>query len=165
VRALLRSECLTLRYKFEPASVKLVVIADSPPKPRLYFYDPLGRVTEPLFAAMMNALCYKPTTKEDGLHEFRRRGGLLVNATYRPLDGLTHAAYVEAIQQSYPALLDELLKMVPEKLAPILLIKARLCRLLEPKLKADGFTMPYKGIRITSLLKTAGKFREQFAAL
>jgi len=145
--------------------VKLVVIVDSPPKPRLYFYDPLGHVTEPLFAAMMNALCYKPISKEDGLHEFRRRGWLLVNATYRPLDGLTHAAYVEAVQQSYSALLDELLKMVPEKLAPILLVKARLRRLLEHKLKADGFAVLDSGIGITSLLADAGKFREQFAAL
>jgi len=45
----LRSECLTLRYKFEPASVKFVVIAAWPPKPRLYFYDPTGSIEERLF--------------------------------------------------------------------------------------------------------------------
>ena len=50
-RALLRSEYLTLRYKFQPATVKLVVVVESPPKSGSYFYDPSGRITEPLFAA------------------------------------------------------------------------------------------------------------------
>ena len=66
------------------SSVKLVVIADCPPKPRLYFYDPSGDVAEPLFATMMNVLSYKPATKEEGLREFQQRGWLLLNATYRP---------------------------------------------------------------------------------
>ena len=118
VGSLLRSECLTLRYKFEPASVKFVVIAAWPPKPRLYFYDPTGSIEERLFKTMMKALSYNPATKEDGLREFQRRGCLLVDATYRPMDGLSAHAREKEILKSYPALLVELSKVLPDKLTP-----------------------------------------------
>jgi hypothetical protein len=137
---LLRSECLTFRYKFEPASVKLVVVAGYSPKPRLYFYDPSGPVTEPLFKAMMKAISYKPTTKEDGLREFQRRGWLLVDATYRPLDGLSEKARERVILQSYPALLAELAKVLPDKSTPIL-VKANIRRVLAGRLRNAGFAV------------------------
>ena len=139
---MLRSECLTLRYKFEPASVKLVVLTAWPPKPRLYFYDPLGPVTEPLFDAMMKALSYSPASKEDGLREFQRRGCLLVEATYRPMDGLSEQMREKEILKSYPALLVELSKVLPDKLTPITVVKANKSRkALERMLRDDGFTV------------------------
>jgi hypothetical protein len=139
---LLRSECLTLRYKFEPASVKLVVLSAWPPKPRLYFYDPSGPVTEMLFDAMMKALSYSPATKEDGLREFQRRGCLLVDATYRPMDGLSAHAREKEILKSYPALLVELSKVLPDKLTPITVVGPSKSRKpLERMLSDDGFTV------------------------
>ena len=138
---MLRSECLTLRYKFEPASVKLVVLSAWPPKPRLYFYDPSGPVTEMLFDAMMKALSYSPATKEDGLREFQRRGCLLVDATYRPLDGLSEEMREKQILKSYPALLAELSKVLPDKSAPITVMRASVRKALEHILRNDGFTV------------------------
>jgi hypothetical protein len=70
-----RSEYLSFRRKFEPASVKLVIIAESPPANGTYFYNPTGKVTEWLFAALMKQLGSKPTTKEDGLREFQKEAG------------------------------------------------------------------------------------------
>ena len=145
--------------------MKLVVIADYPPKPRSYFYDPSGHVTEPLFAAMMKVLCYKPATKDDGLREFQQRGWLFVNATYRLSHDLKSLEHREAILQSYPTLLAELTKMVPDKSTPILLIRAVLRRLLESRLTDDGFTVLNFGSEICSPLTDAEKFREDFAAL
>jgi len=71
-----------------------------------------------LFDAMMKALSYSPATKEDGVREFQRRGCLLVDATYRPMDGLSAHAREKEILKSYPALLVELSKVLPDKLTP-----------------------------------------------
>ena len=99
--------------------MKFVVIAAWPPKPRLYFYDPTGSIEERLFKTVMKVLSYKPATKEDGLREFQRRGCLLVDATYRPMDGrLSAHAREKEILKSYPALLVELSKVLPDKLTP-----------------------------------------------
>ena len=138
---MLRSECLTLRYKFEPASVKFVVIAVWPPKPRLYFYDPTGSIEERLFKTVMKVLSYKPATKEDGLREFQRCGCLLVDATYRPLDGLSEELREKEILKSYPALLVELSKVLTDKSAPITVMRASVRKALERMLRNDGFTV------------------------
>ena len=139
--SLLRSECLTLRYKFEPASVKFVVVTACPPKPRLYFYDPSGSIEEPLFNMVMKVLGYNPATKDDGLLEFRRRGCLLVDATYRPLDGLSEEMCEKEILKSYPAMLVEFSKVLTDKSTPITVVKARVRRALERMLRNDGFTV------------------------
>ena len=73
-----RSEYLDLRRRYEPRSVKLVVIAESPPASGLYFYDPTGSPREPLFAALMKQLRLSPTTKEEGLREFQQSGSWLM---------------------------------------------------------------------------------------
>lgn len=137
---MLRSECLTLRYKFEPASVKFVVIAAWPPKPRLYFYDPTGSIEERLFKTVMKVLGCNPATKEDGLREFQRRGCLLVDATYRPLHGLSEEMREKETLKSYPALLVELSKVLPSKFTPVTMVMAR-CKPLKHMLRDDGFTV------------------------
>jgi hypothetical protein len=70
-----RSEYLSFRRKFEPASVKLVIVAESPPATGKYFYNPTGAVSEHLFAALMLQLGFAPTSKESGLREFQKGGG------------------------------------------------------------------------------------------
>jgi hypothetical protein len=42
-----RCEYLFLRREFEPATVTLVIIAESPPASGKYLYDPAGEVSEP----------------------------------------------------------------------------------------------------------------------
>jgi hypothetical protein len=61
-------------------------VAESPPASGLYFYDPLWKVTEPLFAALMRQIAYSPSSKEEGLSELRRKAWLLVDATYEQVD-------------------------------------------------------------------------------
>ena len=48
-----RDEYLDLRRQYQPENIKLVIIAESPPDSGLYFYDPAGAVSEPLFRAFM----------------------------------------------------------------------------------------------------------------
>ena len=70
-----RSEYLSFRRKFEPTSVKLVIVAESPPTSGKYFYNPGGAVSEPLFAALMLQLGFTPTSKEAGCESFNKGGG------------------------------------------------------------------------------------------
>ena len=121
--------------------MKFVVIAVWPPKPRLYFYDPTGSIEERLFKTVMKVLSYKPATKEDGLREFQRCGCLLVDATYRPLDGLSEELREKEILKSYPALLVELSKVLTDKSAPITVMRASVRKALERMLRNDGFTV------------------------
>jgi hypothetical protein len=72
-----RAEYLDFRHRYEPESIKLVVVAESPPTSGRYFYDPTGALSEPLFAALMRQLRLSPLTKEDGLGEFQRSGWVL----------------------------------------------------------------------------------------
>jgi hypothetical protein len=44
---------LSLRSRYEPENIRLVIIAESPPASGLYFYNPTGARSEPLFAALM----------------------------------------------------------------------------------------------------------------
>ena len=136
-----RPEYLALRRRFTPASVKLVVIAESPPASCLYFYDPKGASSEPLFAALMKHLRLSPDGKEEGLREFQRNGWLLVDATYEPVDTLGDSARNRVIIRDYPLLRDDLKTLISGRSTPLVLIKANVCRILEPRLLDDGFNV------------------------
>jgi len=142
-----RSEYLDLRRRFETPNVTLVIVAESPPVSGLYFYNPDGRVSEPLFAALMKQLGIRPGTKLEGLVEFQKQGWALVDATYEPVNGLTGRGRDLAIDRDYPELRDDLRQLltVRWRTAPLDLIKANVCRLVEPKLKADGFNVVNNG--------------------
>jgi hypothetical protein len=90
-----RSYYFSLRRAYEPEYVKLVIVAESPPASCKYFYDATGLVKEHLFAALMLQL--GATTKEIGLREFHRKGWVLVDATYQPVDKLAKKADRERI--------------------------------------------------------------------
>jgi hypothetical protein len=137
-----RDEYLALRRRYEPEKVRLVIIAESPPASGKYFYNPEGVIREPLFAALMKQLGTSPTTKEDGLREFQRRGWVLVDATYEPVNKLTsRSSRDKAIAQGYPLLRDDLASLMRERSVPIILIKENVCRILKPKLVQDGFNV------------------------
>lgn len=157
---------LTYRRAFVPERAKLVIVAESPPVSGLYFYNPDGKVTEPLFAALMRQLIYSPRTKEDGLREFQGRGWLLVDATYEPVNGLGEKARDAVIVRDYPLLRSDLETLLPNKAVPIALVKANVCRLLEPWRNEDGFKVLNRGspVYFPSNGRQA-EFHKQFAAL
>ncbi len=99
-----RSEYLTLRREFEPTNVRRVIVAESPPTSGKYFYCRDGKVTEPLFHAMMKQLDIQPTTKCDGLREFQKRGWLLVDATYEQVNECSKRRRNSVIERDYPEL-------------------------------------------------------------
>jgi hypothetical protein len=141
-----RSYYHSLRGQYQPEHLKLVVIAESPPISGKYFYDKSGVPTEPLFSALMQRLNVTGVTKEEGLREFQRRGWILVDATYEQInDDRSNAARDLAIESDYHLLLDDLKKLSSDPSLPIVLLKANVCRLLEPKLTSDGFNVINRG--------------------
>lgn len=161
-----RSEYLSFRRKFEPASVKLVIVAESPPASGKYFYNPEGAVSEPLFSALMLQLGFTPTSRESGLQEFQQRGWVLVDATYEPVNALDDQDRDGVITRDYHLLRDDLAAMLPDRSIPIILMKANVCRLLERRLTEDGFNVRNNG-RVVYFPSTGRQkdFQRQFSEI
>jgi hypothetical protein len=140
-----KEDYLAFLRVYAPPTVKLAIIAESPPegkppKEQTYFYKPDGSVGEPLFSALMKQLNFVAKTKHEGLREFQRRGWILIDATYRPVNGIAKMKERNAIiLQDYPVLVASLKEMSPDKSVPVILIKANVWELLGSKLTADGF--------------------------
>jgi|SRR5579872_116046 len=143
-----RDYYLHLRQRYEPNAITLAVVAESPPASGKYFYDASGSVKEPLFSALMHQIGISPSTKEIGLREFQRRGWVLIDATYQPVDKLAKDAAHDRddmIVQDYPLLVDDLISLSPDRSIPVVLIKANVCRVLEPLLIRDRFNVLNNG--------------------
>ena len=142
-----RDKYLSLRREFEPESVTLVVVAKSPPVSGNYFYNPNGEVSEQLFKALMEQLGIKPKTKLEGLREFQKRGWVLIDATYQPVNAYDSRSRDLVIDGDYPKLSGDLKRLLSDRWTevPLILIKANVRKVLEPKLKEDGFKVLNKG--------------------
>jgi len=164
-----RDYYLRLRKEHEPKNLELVMVAESPPASGKYFYDTAGSSKEPLFAAIMLQLGIAPATKEEGLQALKQKGWVLVDATYQPVDKLAkHASQDrdEVIANDYPLLVEDLLGLMPDRSVPMVLIKANVCRILEPLLSKDGFTILNRGSLI--YFPSNGRqtdFKKQFATI
>ncbi|QDW35830.1 hypothetical protein FFI89_000950 [Bradyrhizobium sp. KBS0727] len=164
-----RDYYLHLRRERQPADIKLVIVAESPPASGKYFYDTTGSPKEPLFAALMLQLDIAPTTKVDGLLELQKKGWILIDATYQPVDKLAKDASLDrdaVIVRDYPLLLGDLMGLTPDRSVPLVLIKANVCRVLEPQLSKDGFTVLNGGRAI--YFPSHGRqtdFKKQFSAV
>jgi hypothetical protein len=140
-----RSYYHSLRRLYEPEHLKLMIIAESPPISGKYFYDESGAPTGPLFAALMQRLGVATVTKEKGLREFQRRGCILVDATYEPVNGMSDVARDFVIERDYSLLLEDIKALSADLSLPIVLLKTNVCRVLDPKLTKDGFNVINRG--------------------
>jgi hypothetical protein len=140
-----RDYYISFRQKYEPEKLKLIVVAESPPVSGLYFYDPIGKVSEPLFSALMQQIGCSPSNKEQGLAALCRKGWLLVDATYQQVNEKNEQERDSVIICDYPLLVEDLSRLSPDRAVPLVLIKANVCPLLEPRLLADGFNVANRG--------------------
>jgi hypothetical protein len=161
-----RDVYLALRSRYAPERVRLAIIAESPPISGKYFYDPEGSPSEQLFVALMRQLDLSPRTKQDGLAEFQRNGWVLVDATYQPVNSLKTSSRNQIIARHYPLLRDDLANLIPDRSVPLILIKANVCRLLEPRLLEDGLNVINRGCAV--YFPGSGRqkaFHQQFSAI
>ena len=142
-----RSEYLSFRRKFEPTNITLVIVAESPPTSGKYFYDPDGEVGEPLFNALMKQIDIQTKTKSEGLRKFQERGWLLVDATYEPVNSLRTRDRNSVIERDYLELCGDLKRLLATRWSevPLNLVKENVCKLLDPRLKKNGFNVLNKG--------------------
>ncbi|MCQ4188475.1 hypothetical protein [Methylocystis suflitae] len=142
-----RVEFTSMRREFEPTTIALVIVAESPPVSGKYFYNRDGKLSEPLFNALMKQLGIQPETKLEGLRQFQERGWVLVDATYQPVNVHDKRARDLVIAQDYRELCSDLRRLLGTlwNRVPLVLIKANVCRLLESKLREDGFNVLNKG--------------------
>jgi hypothetical protein len=159
-------EYLSFRDRYRPETIKLLLVAESPPASGRYFYNPAGALTEPLFAALMREIGASPATKDEGLLAFQASGWMLVDATYEPVNTYDGKRRDEVISRDYEQLREDLDHLLPDRTAPIILLKANVCRLLEPRLIKEGFRV-VNGGRLVYFPSHGqqGKFREQFGAI
>jgi hypothetical protein len=158
-----KSKYLAWRNRYQPAPVKLIVIAESPPESGKYFYDPEGSRGEILFREMMRVLGESCASKDEGLRKFQEAGRILVDATYEPVnDGRSESERNRAILRDYPLLVADLQDLTPDRSVSVVLIKATVCKVLEPRLVKDGFRVLNRGIRPPFPTYQPDKFREDF---
>ena len=161
-----RDYYLSFRRQYGPDPITLVIVAElPPPSSGKYFYDATGTVNEPLFAALMLQLRFAPTSKKTGLRKFQKRGWVLVDATYEPVN-VGGKDPDRVITRDYHLLRDDLAAMLPTQSIPIVLVKANVCRLLEPKLTQDGFHVLNHG-RVVYFPSTGRQkdFQRQFSKI
>jgi hypothetical protein len=135
-----------LKNKYRPKKIKLIILAESPPVSGKYFYDETGKTSEPLFSALMKSMVYKPKDKKDGLAYFQKRGFILVDATYHPVNHLSGKTRDIAIMGDFQLLIDDLNELCGADDILLLLIKANICRMLEDKLLLNKFKVINDGV-------------------
>jgi hypothetical protein len=69
----------------------------------------------------------------------------LVDATYEPVNALSLSSRNRVIARDYPLLCRDLDNLISNRSVPLVLVKASVCRILEPKLGKDGFTVLNRG--------------------
>jgi len=132
---------LNMRNSYLPKKLKTVFVLESPPISGKYFYNVESRVTEPLFAGMMRLLNFQPESKQEGLRHFAEAGYFLVDATYCPVNKLNKTERDAVILQDFDELVSDLMNLETSKTSKIILVKANVCKLLEPKLQEKGFNV------------------------
>jgi hypothetical protein len=139
----IRKSYIEYRNKYKPEDVRAIFVLESPPKSGKYFYNNEGDISEPLFKAMMKLIGFEPKDKELGLQEFKKQGFIIVDAVYSPINYPENKQKWrdDKILEWYPMLVKDLKHLVGDKSTPLILVKANICRLLEPKLKKDGFNV------------------------
>lgn len=159
-----RDDYLAFRSRYQPLDLRLIIVGESPPRSGKYFYNPDGRSSEPLFSALMVQLNVQAVSKTHGLQCMQDEGWLLIDSTYEPVDGYSDRKRNAVIVRDYPLLHDDLAKLTPGRSTPVVLIKANVCRLLEPRLLKDGFNVVNRGRRIYFPSHgQQGRFRSQFS--
>ncbi len=138
-----------LRDNYIPEKIKIVFVLESPPEGHGYVYDKNGRISEILFRSFMALLREKPETKNEGLKILQKKGWLLTNPIYEPVNKISDKEADEKILANYSNFKKDLLKLLGNnKKIPIILVKSNICKLLEKPLVEDGFNILNKGIMV-----------------
>lgn len=145
----MKTEYEKLRDRYIPEKIKVVFVLESPPAGHGYIYDPNGRVSEILFRSFMALLGKKTDTKDEGLKLLQKKGWLLTNPIYEPVNKISDKEADRKILANYSNFKKDLLKLLGNnKKIPIILVKSNICNLLEKPLLEDGFNVLNNGVSV-----------------
>lgn len=162
----MEQEYINLRNKYLPEKIKVIFVLESPPRDHGYFYDPAGRTSEVLFRAFMKFISFVPTNKDEELKELAKRGYLLVNPVYVPVNKLPDKEADKIILDNYQNFLTDLNILIGKKTPPIILVKSNILRILEQPMLSDGYNVINKGLLIPFPLHYhASTFQERLKTL
>ncbi len=142
-----KEQYLACRNQHGPAHLKYIIVAESPPISGEYFYKPKHSSgnDEVLFYTLMKYIGAHYSTKHEGLLQFQEAGWFLVDATYTSVNKIDDDKERDrVILQKLPELVADL-RSLPT--APIILIKANVCKVLESRLLKQGFPVINRGKR------------------
>ncbi len=157
-----KSKYLDWRRCYEPAHIKLIIVAESPPCNGKYFYNPDGSRGEILFRSMMKQINVTCSNKDEGLRKFQAKGWILVDATYEPVNDYHDEQRNNVVLQDYPQLCEDLARLTPDRSTPVILIKKNVCELLETRLVKDRFRVLNRGIKPPFPTYRPEQFRKKF---
>lgn len=111
------------RDAYKPKKINYIFIFESPPINGEYFYDISGSQNETLFRNMMLTLFnQKFDSKEKGLKFFKKYGFLLVDLSYKPVNGINNRnERIDVLKSHFDNLLEDL-KLLVSKQTKIILV-------------------------------------------
>ena len=156
-----------------PKKLKAIFVLESPPQGHGYFYNPEGRISEVLFRAFMKLIKFSPSDKNSGLEQLSKKGYILVNPIYIPVNKLPDKQADVLILRNYKKFINDLDKIVGKnKNTPIILIKSNILKILEAPMLKDGYNIINNGnlipfplhYHINSFLKKTNKLLDSIGS-
>jgi hypothetical protein len=153
-----------LRAAYRPASVRLLLIAESPPDPgagaRRFFYAP-ALTPDNLYRGVVAALYghepgFSPRSKKALLDRLRDDGVWLIDAVDEPIDKRSMSARRRAIAAGVPRLVDRVRAVAPT--TGVLICHGVVYELVAPALRAEGIRV----LHDEPLPFPLGNWRQQF---
>jgi len=132
-----------MRKPFIPDKVRLLLVGESPPRSDeecKYFYNTERIGNEQLFDATTEAILgQRYEDKGKGLNKLKKKGILLIDVVYEPVNHLDRKERKEKVRKNYERVISEIEKYA-EKETPIVLVgKAMVCP-LGKRLKKNGYS-------------------------
>ena len=151
-----------LREKYRPHTIKILLIAESPPDPgdgeRRFFYSEV-LTYDNLYRGVAQAVYGEQVALEDKpiiLRRLQEEGFWLIDACERPINKLKSGMRDALIRKSIPELIQKCRKLAPSK--GVIICHGRVYKLASSPLRDAGITVLHK----EQIPFPLGNFRDQF---
>lgn len=151
-------EYKTLRNKFLPDKINFIFLYESPQADGAYFYDFKNVKKDLLFKPLMKLIDFKynylnEQVKLKGLKKFQELGYFLVDSVYEPVNTLMNQGVRDnIILKNLSSLIEDLKGLSADKRqTPVILVKTAVFRLLNERLKQNGFNVINESIPVPNL--------------
>lgn len=144
-----------LRERYKPEKVKMLFVAESPPKSPpgaseseiRFFYNPKQERWDNLYRSVMKSVFpefeFQKGEKDKWLTMFKGRGYFLIDATDRPVNHLQRAERRQELEAVLEAKLSEIKSLISPA-TPIILVKKNIFQAFKEPLRKLGYNVIHK---------------------